>query len=745
MAKGLAIMLARLPARASRRRVPALTHDPSSLFQPPEVVGPFRVRRVLASGTLGPRLLVEDDRGRLQVLKLITDITDDAPALASLLDQVRQSLPLHPALLPVTEVGASDEGVYLASPVLNAPSVEGRLRGGRQTLEATLPWLRTVTAGLQAAHDAGVWHGAIHPRDVLVTDDGGVLTGVGVAPVLEHLKLQAPVRVPFTAPERASGRAWDARADQYSLAMLALDALSGRRLIAGTIPAFDRWTLAETPTEDARLHEVFVRALDPDPDKRYPSVEAWLVALAGPGTAGESAALSRFARDGVILAAPTTVGESGRDSREIAVEAVEDHQTDSLSLFPEESGTIHSPVVEMPGGRDMAAGPVGVASDAEQEWLVADVPDESPSPEADVVPLAIHPAPVPSGTQAATGRPEQDWSLDGRGPTDDTSEPARSWEPEPDEGPSRRPWLLAAVMLMLAVVGYGTWRSVQGPPASPQSGRSAQAEAPPMPQAAAPPAPARPASRGAAAPSPPAAAPKAVPQVPARPAGPRTPPTPPAASAASAVSSPVVVPPIAATGRVLIRSSPTGDVRVNGAPRGETPVVLRDLPFGAYAITITRPGFDPVQREVTLLASQPVASLSVDLVRQGTPGPGPGASPAPQPAAPAPPSPSRPAAPAGPAPSPTGPAATGPAPTAPAVTAAQTPTGGIFVTSTPTQARLFVDGQPYGSTPAGIPGLTPGAHTVRVEATGYKPWEGRVAVLAGTRVRVQATLQQEQE
>ena len=65
--------------------------------------------------------------------------------------------------------------------------------------------------------------------------------------------------------------------------------------------------------------------------------------------------------------------------------------------------------------------------------------------------------------------------------------------------------------------------------------------------------------------------------------------------------------------------------------------------------------------------------------------------------------------------------------------------------STPSQARLFVDGQPYGSTPAAIPGLTQGAHTVRVEAPGYKPWEGRVAVIAGTRVRVQATLQQEQE
>src|SRR5687768_8791444 len=117
-------MLTRLPARASRRRVPALTHDSSSLFQPPEAVGPYRVRRVLASGTLGPRLLAEDDRGRLQVLKLIADVGADAVALAKVLDHVRAQLPAHGGLLPLTEVGVSDEGVYLASPVLDAPSVE---------------------------------------------------------------------------------------------------------------------------------------------------------------------------------------------------------------------------------------------------------------------------------------------------------------------------------------------------------------------------------------------------------------------------------------------------------------------------------------------------------------------------------------------------------------------------------------------------------------------------------------------
>jgi serine/threonine protein kinase len=692
---------------------------------------------------------VEDDRGRLQILKLITDITEDAPALASLLDQVRHALPPHPALLPVTEVGTSDEGVYLASPVLTAPSVDGRLRGGRQSLEATLPWLRAVTAGLQAAHDAGVWHGAIHPRDVLVTDDGGVLTGVGIAPVLEHLKLQAPVRVPFTAPERASGRAWDARADQYSLAMLALDALSGRRLIAGTIPAFDRWTLAETPTEDARLHDVFVRALDPDPNQRYASVEEWLAALAGPDRLGESGALSRFARDGVILAGPL----AGVDAaREIKVQTIDDQKGDSLSLFPEES-TVESQVVESapPHGAPADAPDASAEHEQEQEWLVADVPDEATSVEPEAEPFAIRYAPAPAVGPSGPDTPARDWSLDHHDRAD-AADTTGMFASAADESPSRSPWLLAAVMLVLVALGYGTWRSLQAPSApaastQPPTGLSTEGDGAVTPPAE-PTSPAPRATEPAGRPTPPPATSKAVPQAPvsARPTQPATRP----ATPAPAEPSTAVAAASAGTGRVLIRSSPSGEVRVNGTVRGETPVVLRDLPYGVYAIAIARPGFEPVEREITLLASQPVASLSVDLRRQGAGGP----PPAPEPAAPVP-SPSTPAgagaaassasAPARPAPAAVATEPTGAPPVTPAGPSAPQATGGIFVTSTPSQARLFVDGQAYGSTPASVPGLTVGAHTVRVEAPGYRPWEGRVAVLAGTRVRVTATLQQEQE
>jgi hypothetical protein len=714
---------------------------------------------------------VEDERGRLQVLKLITDVGTDGAALVEVLEHVRQSLPAHAGLLAVTEIGISDEGIYLASPVLSAPSVEGRLHGGRQSLDATLSWLRGVVAGVQAAHDAGVWHGAIHPRDVLVGDEGGVLTGMGVAPALEHVKLQAPVRVPYTAPERASGRAWDARADQYSLAMLALDALSGRRLIAGTIPAFDRWTLAETPPEDARLHDVFVRALHPEPDQRYPSLDAWLEALAGASAPGEEGALSRFAREGVILASAGAAAEAGR---EIEVQELEVSES-PLALFPEEEGpTLSSPLPD--GSRVMTEATAADAADAdgEQEWLVAAVPDEPVEP-ATFESSLIVPVPVavaiaqseeaPTVTAHAEGEGAR-WSLDDAD-TSTVVAPPRSWDAVPDEGSGRRPLVLALVALLILALGYGTWRSLQGPaPVSTAREADDPAGAPDVTG----PADASPddTSGGAAAPPPPRSSPESadasrgerplVPQGPvaggASPA-PQASRVPPAETPATAATP---AEPSPGTGRALIRSSPSGEVQVNGRSRGETPVVLRDLPFGTYVVSISRPGFETVQREVSLLASQPVASLTVDLVRSGS-APAeastrplsqggtlpPTAAPATAPTTGPTTGPAAASAPAGAETSAATPASQNPAAIQARPAPADGPTGGIFVVSTPAQARLFIDGQLYGSTPAAIPGLTPGPHRVRIESRGFRTWEGQVLVTPGARVRVQATLQQEQE
>ena len=59
------------------------------------------------------------------------------------------------------------------------------------------------------------------------------VTGFGVVPALEALGIKAPVRRPYSAPERANGDAWDERADVFSLGCILFECLTGRAAFRG--------------------------------------------------------------------------------------------------------------------------------------------------------------------------------------------------------------------------------------------------------------------------------------------------------------------------------------------------------------------------------------------------------------------------------------------------------------------------------------------------------------------------------
>jgi len=66
-------------------------------------------------------------------------------------------------------------------------------------------------------------------------------------------------------------------------------------------------------------------------------------------------------------------------------------------------------------------------------------------------------------------------------------------------------------------------------------------------------------------------------------------------------------------------------------------------------------------------------------------------------------------------------------------------TGSLSVTSNPDGADIYIDGRYAGSTPAVIPGLAPGSHTVRVQKAGYDEFLTTVTVYAGQRTPVPVT------
>src|SRR6185436_9477171 len=136
---------------------------------------------------------------------------------------------------PVDDAGivrAIDSGVEGATPFLalefvSDDTLDSILRESRPITEnEALALCSALGRAIDAAWAVGIGHGALHPRDVFVAESGEVaISGFGVAQALMAVGLRAPVRRPYSAPERESGGAWDRRADVYSLAAITRELL----------------------------------------------------------------------------------------------------------------------------------------------------------------------------------------------------------------------------------------------------------------------------------------------------------------------------------------------------------------------------------------------------------------------------------------------------------------------------------------------------------------------------------------
>ena len=74
------------------------------------------------------------------------------------------------------------------------------------------------------------------------------------------------------------------------------------------------------------------------------------------------------------------------------------------------------------------------------------------------------------------------------------------------------------------------------------------------------------------------------------------------------------------------------------------------------------------------------------------------------------------------------------------LTSAAPATAGLHVTSVPSGASVYVDNVYYGTTPATIPNLQAGSHTVKVSALGYNDAVNTITVTAGQSVELPVTL-----
>ncbi|MGD9683854.1 MAG: protein kinase [Candidatus Obscuribacterales bacterium] len=219
----------------------------------------------------------------------------------------------HRNIVNVVDFGATgDGGLFLAMEYLKGESLEDLLkRRGTLGLEEFLPLLSQICHGLAFAHEKGVLHRDIKPSNVmLVSDDKGdllvKLVDFGIAKLVSDDQsvtragniVGSPL---YISPETALGEPADPRSDIYSLGCLIFEVLAGAPPFTGEtlMEAMTARIETEAPLLSSALREtlpeetasaidsIVARCLSRDPAKRYESIAALEVDLAGLHLSGE--------------------------------------------------------------------------------------------------------------------------------------------------------------------------------------------------------------------------------------------------------------------------------------------------------------------------------------------------------------------------------------------------------------------------------------------------------------------------
>ena len=257
-------------------------HTDASGPAPPDAFGPFRVLHQIGVGVLGPVFRAyQPDPGRLVAVKQFRlDLPPEtAHRFVAALDRVIAADLTHQGIATPLAAGLIDVSPFLAQDFVAAESFDVVIRDyGPAAVTEALRIATQVGGALDFAAAANVFHGALHPRDVLVSTEDTRVTGLGLAQALEGLGVAAPIRRPYTAPERVAGSAWDRSADVFSLAALVVEMLVGRRLVGVGREAAETVTPIEGADID-RLRAVFARALAEDPTERFDTALGFADAL----------------------------------------------------------------------------------------------------------------------------------------------------------------------------------------------------------------------------------------------------------------------------------------------------------------------------------------------------------------------------------------------------------------------------------------------------------------------------------
>src|SRR4051794_35323120 len=256
----------------------------SLLERTQEALAPdYKVERTIASGGMGTVFLGRDERlERPVAIKVLREEIATAVAVQRFIQEAQHLASLnHRNIVRVHDAGEADNLVYYVMDYVDGETLEDRLERGPLSLTETLRLGRQLLSALELAHRNRVVHRDIKPSNVFLSGGQAMLADFGIAHSLdESTALTAAGQllgtIAYMAPEQFRKEAVTPRTDLYTVALVLYEAVTGRGWPSYTAPEKADWTGVPAP-----LRRALSGALQLDPDKRWPTAEAFARALGG--------------------------------------------------------------------------------------------------------------------------------------------------------------------------------------------------------------------------------------------------------------------------------------------------------------------------------------------------------------------------------------------------------------------------------------------------------------------------------
>ncbi|MCR4340752.1 MAG: protein kinase [Gemmatimonadaceae bacterium] len=261
----------------------------------------YSLERELGRGGMATVFLGQDlKHDRVVALKVLHPELAAALGPDRFLREIKLAARLnHPNILPLFDSGEASGWLYYVMPYVEGESLRQRLdREKKLSFAEAAQLVSAIGSALDYAHRQNIVHRDIKPENVMLHEGVPMVMDFGIAKAVsvaggDTLLTQTGMMVgtpAYVSPEQAAGeREIDGRSDQYSLACMLFEMLSGNRPFTGPTA---QAVLAKRFTESAptlksasvrvaeHVEKAVARALAKEPTERFDTVISFVQAIA---------------------------------------------------------------------------------------------------------------------------------------------------------------------------------------------------------------------------------------------------------------------------------------------------------------------------------------------------------------------------------------------------------------------------------------------------------------------------------